>query len=94
MYVSSYFFYLSCDTRKPVFGIWFPTRFDTNQPVQSQKQALSLKFWIKEEEVLYYPCSENKGADQLHCRCESDLRLCVCIGKNPVLSSPEPKAHR
>ena len=49
MYVSSYFFYLSCDTRKPVFGVWFPTRSDTNRPVQSQKQAISLKFWIKEE---------------------------------------------
>ena len=26
------------------------TRCDTNQPVQSQKQARNLKFWIKEEE--------------------------------------------
>ena len=39
---------------------------DTNQPVQSQKQARSLKFRIEEEEEgLYYPCSENKGTDQL-----------------------------
>ena len=27
-------------------------------------------------EGLYYPCSENKGADQLRGHCEADLRLC------------------
>ena len=27
--------------------------------------AISLKFQIKEVEGLFYPCSENKGADQL-----------------------------
>ena len=40
--------------------IWVPTRTDTNQPVQSQKQARGLKFWIKEG--LYYPCSESVTA--------------------------------
>ena len=39
--------------------------FDTNQPVQSQKMARSLKFQIQLVEELYYPCSENKDADQL-----------------------------
>ena len=39
----------------------YPTRSDTNQAVQSQKQAKSLKFRIEEELELYYPCSENKG---------------------------------
>ena len=43
----------------------FPTRSDTNQPVQSQKKARSLKFRIYKEEEFYYPCSKNKGADQL-----------------------------
>ena len=33
-----------------------------------------------------YPCSENKGADQLRSYCEADLRLCFRIGKNPVFS--------
>ena len=33
--------------RKPT--IWGPTRSDTNQPVQSQKQARSLIFWITEK---------------------------------------------
>ena len=28
------------------------------------------------EEELYYPCSENKGADQLRSRSASDQRLC------------------
>ena len=35
-----------------------------------------MKFWIKEGEGLYYPCSENKGADQLRGYREADLRLC------------------
>ena len=31
----------------------FPTRSDTNQPVQSQKQARSFKFWIYKVEEFY-----------------------------------------
>ena len=38
---------------------------NTNQLVQSQKIGRSLKFWMKEEEGLCYPFSENKGADQI-----------------------------
>ena len=63
-----------------------PTRSDTNRSVQLQKIARSLKFQIQEEEELYYLFSENKGADQLCNYCEADLRLCFCIGKNPVFS--------
>ena len=44
--------------------MWFPNRSDTNRPVQAQKQARSLKFWIYKVEELYYLCSENKDADQ------------------------------
>ena len=29
--------------------------------------------------ISYYPCSENKGTDQLHSYCEADLRLCFRI---------------
>ena len=47
--------------------MWFPTRFDTNRPVQSQKMAGDGKFWIQKVEELYYLCSENKGAAQLIC---------------------------
>ena len=39
---------------------------DTIRSVQSQKKARIMKFWLYVEEELYYPCSENKGADQLH----------------------------
>ena len=56
--------------------MWFPNRSDTNRPVQLQKQAGSLKFRIEVEEELYYPSSENKGADQLRSYREADLRLC------------------
>ena len=51
-----------------------PTRSDTSRPVQSQKQARWLKFRIYEEEKLYYPCSENKGADQLR-----SLLICAFV---------------
>ena len=59
---------------KPVFRVF--RKSDTNWPVQSQKQARSLKFWIQVEEGLYYLCSKNKGADQLCSYCTADLRLC------------------
>ena len=29
-----------------------------------------------ESRGMYYPCSENKGTDQLRSYCEADLRLC------------------
>ena len=45
--------------------MWFPNRSDTNRPVQAQKRARCLKFRLYVEEELYYPSSENKGADQL-----------------------------
>ena len=35
---------------------------------------------------MYYPCSENKGADQLRGYREADLCLCFRIGKYPVFS--------
>ena len=69
--------------RKPVFGF---TRSHTNRAVQSQKIVGDLKFRIKEEERLYNPCSENKGADQLRDYREADLRLCFRIYKKPVFS--------
>ena len=56
--------------------MWFPNRSDINRPVQAQKRARSLKFRIYVEEELYYPSSENKGADQLRGYREADLRLC------------------
>ena len=66
--------------------MWFPNRSDKNQAVQSQKQARSLKFWKKEEEGLYYPCSENKDTDQLRGYREADLRLCFRICRLLVFS--------
>ena len=50
--------------RKPVFGV--SDQAYTNRAVHSQKMARGLKFWIEEVEGLYYPCSKNKGADQLN----------------------------
>ena len=50
-----------------------------HRAVQSQKMARSLKFRIYVGEELYYPSSENKGADQLRGYREADLRLCFRI---------------
>ena len=61
--------------RKSTF--WFPTWSDINQGVQLQKMARGLKFRIHKVEELYYPCSENKGAD---------LCLCFCICKMLVFT--------
>ena len=75
---------MSLVMRKPT--LWFPTWSDTNQAVQLQKMARGLKYWIQEAEGLYYPCSENKGADQLRGYREADLRLCFRICKTLVFS--------
>ena len=76
---------MSLVVRKLVFG-GFPTRSDTNQAVQPQNMARGLKFRIKIEEGSHYPCSENKGADQLRGYREADLRLCFRICKKQVIS--------
>ena len=51
--------------------MWFPNMSDTNWPVKLQRMVRSLKFLDLESmvEELYYPCSENKGADQLRSYC-------------------------
>ena len=66
--------------------MWFLIRSGTNQAVQSQKMARDWKFWIKKVEELYYPCSENKGADQLRGYREADLRLCFRLCRLLVFS--------
>ena len=68
---------MSPDMRKAVFGV--QTRSDINRPVQLQKMARSLEFQIYEGVELYYPNSENKGADQLCSYCKADLGLCLRI---------------
>ena len=57
------------------------TRSNKNWAVQTKKMARALKFWIEIVEGLYYLCSENKDADQLHSYRAADLRLCFHICK-------------
>ena len=66
--------------------MWIPNRSDTNRAVQGQRVAIGWKFWILKVEESYYPCSENKGADQLRGYREADLRLCFCICRLFVFS--------
>ena len=56
--------------------------------------ARGLTFRIQVEEVLYYPGSENKGANQLRGYREADLRLCFRIYKKPVFSRRGPYDKR
>ena len=72
------------DMRKPTF--LFPTWSNIKQAVQLQKMVRCLKFRIEEVEGLNYPCSENKGADQLRGNREADLRLRFRICKMFVFS--------
>ena len=51
----------------------------TQTGLYNQKMARVLKFRILVEEVLCYPGSENKGADQLRGYREADLRLCFRV---------------
>ena len=64
--------------RKQVFRV-----SDINRAVKPQKMSRGMKLWIQEVEGLYYPCSQNKGADQFRGYHEADLRLFFRICKKP-----------
>ena len=72
---SEWLLQISLCVRKPT--IWVPSRSDTlNRPVQSQIEISDFR-----RRRIYYPCSENKGADQLCSYCTADLRLCFRLCK-------------
>ena len=58
-------------------------RSDANGAVQAMKMARGWKLKVEE---LYYPCSENKGADQLRSYCKADLHLWFHICRLLVFS--------
>ena len=65
--------------RKPVFGA-----SDQDQPgCTTTEDDLRLEISDLEVEGLYYPCRENKGADQLRGYREADLSLSFRICKKP-----------
>ena len=57
-------------------SLGFPTSSYRNLAIQPQKMLRGLKFQIQEVEGLYYLCSKNKVADQLHFYRTADLPLC------------------
>ena len=72
--------------RKPVFGVSDQVQHKPSFTI-TEYMARDLKFRIKEEEVLYYQGSENKGADKLRGNyCAADLHLCFRIYKKQVFS--------
>ena len=74
--------------------MWYPNRSDTNQAVQLQKQARSLKFRIQVEEELQHPTTENIGADQLRGHREADLRLCFRLMQIVIFPMRQFICHR
>ena len=69
----------------------FLIRSNTNWPVQSQKQARTLKIRIEEEEELYYLCSKNKGAGQL-CSYLTEL-ICVFVSACAIIRFSHDAVH-
>ena len=67
---------MKCIMRKPT--MWFPTRSD----IQLQTMPRGWIFLIQKVEEMYYPCSENKGVDQLRGHGEADQRLCFSYMQN------------
>ena len=55
-------------------SLGFPTRSHTNRAARPHNMARDLEFRFQEVEGLDYPCSENKGADQLR----GYFRICIC----------------
>ena len=47
----------------------FSTRSDTNRAAEPQGIDIGLKFRVYDVKGLYYPCSENKGVNQLRNYC-------------------------
>ena len=66
--------------RKPVFGVSEQVRHKPGCAVTEDGEGL------QRVEGLNYPCSKNKGADQLHGYREADLRLCFRICKKKRFS--------
>ena len=60
--------------------MWFSNRSDKNWSLPSQKMAKTLEILdLGSGGILSYPCSENKGADQLRVHREADPRRRVRI---------------
>ena len=68
--------------RKTVFGV--SDQVWHKPGCAATEDGGGLKLRIKEEEGLYYLCSENKGADQLRGYRKADLCICFRISKKPV----------
>ena len=68
--------------------MWFPNRSDSNRAVQALKMARGFFFYLRKKwrncTYMYYSCSKNKGADQLHSYCKAELHLCFRNMQNDV----------
>ena len=69
--------------RKPVFRVSDQVRHKPSCTTTEDRWRLEISDLDRR---LYYPCSENKDADQLRGYREADLRLCFHICKKPSFS--------
>ena len=72
--------------RKPVFGISDHVFYKPGCTAMEDGYRLEILDLGSTCIGIYYPCSENKGADQLRGNREADLRLCFLIYEKPVFS--------
>ena len=72
--------------RKQVFGVSDQIHHKPGCTATEDGKRLEISDLESIGIVLYYLCSENKGADQLRGYPEADLCLCFRICKNPVFS--------
>ena len=70
--------------RKPVFGVSDQVLHKPGCTATEDGWRLEISYLGRRG--LYYPFSENIGADQLRGYREADLRLCFRICKKPVFS--------
>ena len=75
---------MSLVVRKPVFGVFDQVRHKPGRTATEDGYRLEIS--DLGSRGLYYPCSENKGADQLRGYGEANPRLCFRICKKPVFS--------
>ena len=77
--------YMSLVVRKMVFGVSDQVKHKRGcRPTEAGWRLVIL--YLGSRGIVLYPCSENKGADQLRGYREADLRLCFCICKKLVFS--------
>ena len=82
LYWEQWYYYVRLAFMLNMLSPWnkkFPTRPDTNRPVQPQKLARVFKFLLYNLEILYYLSSEQQRRWSDCADAQADLRICCRI---------------